>query len=192
MKVQSLIKPLNILSRSYKLEDLMRENEVLMVRAEDFNADECDKVLSEAEANILSILGEKKLKKRIFYILVESMQNITRHKAADHVPSDGTIPLLIIGKHGNKPYILTANPIENSNISYLQERIDTINSTGVGELRQLYRETLNERKFSDAGGANLGLIDIARKAGGELQYGFDTIDDKHSYFILKININAEV
>ena len=67
---------------------------------------------------------------------------------------------------------------------------DMINATGMGQLRQLYREALRDGSFSDAGGANLGLIDIARKAGGQMQYGFDAIDEDHSYFILKINIDA--
>jgi hypothetical protein len=70
--------------------------------------------------------------------------------------------------------------------------IDMINTTGVGELRQLYRQTLNNGEFNSCGGANLGLIDIARKAGGQMQYGFDKIDENHSYFILKINIDTEV
>lgn len=163
-----------------------------MICANDFNDKECDEHLAKAEAEVLTIMEEKKLKKRIFYILVESMQNITRHKASVHVPTDGSKPLLLIGKQGNTPYVLTANPIENAKINTLQERIDIINATGVGELRQLYRDALNDGDFNDAGGANLGLIDIARKAGGTLQYGFDQIDGKHSYFILKINISSDM
>ncbi|MGB0368820.1 MAG: DUF6272 family protein, partial [Flavobacteriales bacterium] len=46
-----------------------------------------------------------------------------------------------------------------------------------------------EGTFNESGGANLGLIDIVRKAGGQLQYGFEKIDESHSYFILKINIH---
>lgn len=190
MNVQTLVKPLIILSKNYKLDDLLRENEILMVCADDFSDEECDRVLQEAEAEVLTITEEKKLKKRIFYILVESMQNITRHKAADHVPTGGSTPMLVIGKHGENPYILTANPIDTNKISKLKESIDLINATGIGELRQLYRDTLNEGEFNESGGANLGLIDIARKAGGQLQYSFDPIDENHAYFILKINIDA--
>lgn len=190
MKVQTLVKPLIILGKNYKLDDLLKENEVLMVCADEFSDDECDRVLQEAEAEVLLITEEKKLKKRIFYILVESMQNITRHKASGVARTDESLPMLAIGRHRENPYILTANPVHNSKIAMLQESIDLINATGVGELRQLYRETLNEGEFNESGGANLGLIDIARKAGGQLQYGFDKIDDDHSYFILKINIDA--
>lgn len=192
MKVETITRPLKILYNNYRLEDLLTKNELLMVCADDFKDEDCDRHLAAAEAEVLSILEEKKLKKRIFYILVESMQNISRHKATVHVPTDGSKPILLIGKQDKTPYILTANPVKSSQIEGLQERIERINKTGVGKLRQLYRETLNDGKLSDAGGANLGLIDIARKAGGEMQYGFDPIDDEHSYFILKINIDADL
>ncbi len=192
MRVETIVKPLIILAQNYKLDDLLRENELLMICADEFNDENCDKHLAKAEAEVLSITEEKKLRKRIFYILVESMQNISRHKATVHVPTDGSKPLMLIGKHEKKPYVLTANPIETDKIPELQERIDLINRTGVGELRQLYRDVLNDGEMSDAGGANLGLIDIARKAGGQMQYGFDRIDEDHSYFILKINIDTEV
>ena len=191
MKVQTIVNPLRILSKSYKLDDLLHENELLMVCADDFNAEDCDKHLAAAEAKVLSITDKKKLRKRIFYILIESMQNISRHKATMQLPTDGSKPLLLIGKQEGMPYILTANPVKNNTIKDLEDRISLINKTGVVELRQLYRDTLNNGVMSQSGGANLGLIDIARKAGGEMQYGFDPIDDNHSYFILKINIDPE-
>lgn len=192
MNVKTIAKPMLILSKNYHIDDLLKENELLMVCADDFSDEECDRHLAAAEAEVLSIVEEKKLKKRIFYILVESMQNISRHKATVNVPTDGSKPILLIGKQNRTPYILTANPIKSDQIEELQERIELINKTGIGELRQLYRETLNDGARNDAGGANLGLIDIARKAGSKMQYGFDPIDDEHSYFILKINIDAEI
>jgi hypothetical protein len=190
MKVATLAKPLIILSENYRLEDILNNNEILMACAGNFSDTECDRHLQTAEAEVISIMEEKKLRKRIFYIIVESIQNISRHKATTEVEIDGSTPMLLIGKHRDYHYVLTANPIENDRIALLKERIDRINQTGTGELRQLYKETLSDGDFNQAGGANLGLIDIARKAGGQLQYGFDQIDAEHSYFILKINIDG--
>lgn len=190
MTTSTLVKPLIILSENYRLEDLLNNNEILLACAGAFSDEECDKHLQTAEAEVLSVMEEKKLRKRIFYIIVESIQNISRHKADTRIEADGSTPLLLIGKHRDYHYVLTANPIENEKIQVLKDRIDLINLTGGGKLRELYKETLNEGDFNLAGGANLGLIDIARKAGGQLQYGFDRIDAHHSYFILKINIDG--
>ena len=190
MRVQAIVKPMIILSQNYKLEELLRDNEVLMVHADEFNDAQCDRILTQVEAEVLALTEEKKLKKRIFYVLVESMQNITRHSASSKAMMVENLPMLALGRQKDNPYILTANPIHNDNIPKLKEHIDMINRTGMGELRQLYRDTLNDGGFNDAGGASLGLIDIVRKAGGQLQYGFDKIDTDHSYFILKINIEG--
>lgn len=192
MKVKTLVKPLSILSDNYKLDEQIKDNELLLVCADDFNDEACDRHLAAAEAKVLLLTDEKKLKKRIFYIIVESLQNISRHKADSQIIIDGSVPMMIIGKHNRRPYILTANPIENEKIDLLKEKIDIINATGLGDLRQLYKETLKEGSYNNAGGANLGLIDIARKAGGQLQYGFERINTELSYFILKINIEENV
>lgn len=192
MRVTTITKPLKVLAQNYKIEDILKDNRLLMVCSGEFTDKDCDKYLEEVEAEVLAITEEKKLRKRIFYILVESMQNISRHKAVETVPTDGSEPLLVVGKQEESPYIMTANAIEIEKINTLTEHIDLINETGVGELRQLYRSVLNDGNVNDAGGANLGLIDIARKAGGQLQYGFDPIDEKLSYFILKINIDTQI
>jgi hypothetical protein len=192
MKIATITKPLRVLAKNYKIEDILRDNRLLMVCTGEFTNDDCDRYLAEIEAEVQSITEEKKLRKRIFYILVESMQNISRHKASETIPTDGSEPLLVVGQQEAYPYIMTANAIENTKINKLTEHLDRINRTGIGELRQLYRSVLDEGKISEAGGANLGLIDIARKAGGRLQYGFDPIDNNLSYFILKVNIDTGV
>jgi hypothetical protein len=192
MKIATITKPLRVLAKNYKIEDILRDNRLLMVCTGEFTNDDCDRYLAEIEAEVQSITEEKKLRKRIFYILVESMQNISRHKASETIPTDGSEPLLVVGQQEAYPYIMTANAIENTKINKLTEHLDRINRTGIGELRQLHRSVLDEGKISEAGGANLGLIDIARKAGGRLQYGFDPIDNNLSYFILKVNIDTGV
>lgn len=190
MNEAAIAKPLMILSENYRLEDILKNNEVLFACEGEFTDQECDLYLQQAEAEILTIMEEKKLRKRIFYILVESIQNISRHKAIALPEANLSSPLLLIGKHRDYHYVLTANPIDNSKIEELKKRIDYVNLIGSGDLKHLYRETLNDSDFNMSGGANLGLIDIARKAGGQLQYGFDKRGETQSYFILKINIDS--
>lgn len=188
MKVKTLLKPLHILGDNYKLHDFINDNELLLVCADNFTDAECAKHLTNAEKEIQSLPAQKKTKKRVFYIIVESIQNIARHKSTLTTNQNNAIPMMVVGSHQNKPYVLTANPIENEKIDLLKAKIDIINKTGAGDLKKLYTETLNDGSFNDAGGANLGLIDMARKAGGQLQYGFEKINNTQSYFVLKINI----
>jgi hypothetical protein len=67
--------------------------------------------------------------------------------------------------------------------------IDNINSLNQDELKQLHKEKMRETAISDKGGAGLGFIDIARKTGNQLEYHFEPIDEKNSFFLLKTSIN---
>jgi hypothetical protein len=48
---------------------------------------------------------------------------------------------------------------------------------------------MRETAISEKGGAGLGFIDIARKTGNPLEYHFEPIDEKNSFFLLKTSIN---
>ena len=48
---------------------------------------------------------------------------------------------------------------------------------------------MRETAISDKGGAGLGFIDIARKTGSPLEYHFEPLDDKNSFFLLKTSIS---
>jgi hypothetical protein len=56
------------------------------------------------------------------------------------------------------------------------------------ELKEYYKEILNNDEFSDKGGGGLGMIDIARKSGQKLNFNFIEVDNQYSFFSLSIKI----
>lgn len=58
----------------------------------------------------------------------------------------------------------------------------------IQELKKLYRATLQQNPNEESKGAGLGIIDIARKSGKPIHYDIQTIDEKHSFFSLKAEI----
>jgi hypothetical protein len=46
-------------------------------------------------------------------------------------------------------------------------------------------------KFSEIGGAGIGLIDMARKSGNKLDYEFKPIDNRISFFSLVVRITIK-
>ena len=55
-------------------------------------------------------------------------------------------------------------------------------------LDDLYKKQMREGSISPRGGAGLGFIDISRKTGSKLEYKFESMDEKRSFFILKTYI----
>jgi len=140
-------------------------------------------ILSLAEKNIDKFGMPSKIKKRVFHIMVESIQNITRHQEA---PEDAPEATAIFGiqKRGPWYYVTTGNVIEKVKVSDLEGKLQKVNSLEQDELTQFYREILSDGKISTKGGAGLGLIEMARKSGNKLHYDFRNINKDLSFFYL--------
>jgi len=97
--------------------------------------------------------------------------------------------IFMIGKVDNEYSIITGNYILTSNVENLKVKLDRINEMTKEELKEYYKEILNNDTFSEKGGGGLGMIDIARKSGQKLNYNFMVADDKYSFFSLNIKIS---
>lgn len=126
--------------------------------------------------------------RRAYHILVEALQNITRHSDNLDEESRGNGIILFSDDQDNY-YIITGNKILNSKIDYLKNKIDSINATNKSDLREMRRAQMRDGEWSDKGGAGLGLIDMARKADGDILYYFEGIDGDYSFFVLKVTVN---
>ncbi len=152
------------------------------------NSDVVENILSLAETNFGDMKEKVLVRKRVYFIMVESLQNITRHQEIDADSSFDQYGLFIIrrGKFGY--YITSANLVKNENCAKLQERIDIINSKDSEELKMFSREVLTNGKYSTKGGAGLGLIEMARKSGNKLKYSFVPTKYGYTRFYMHIDI----
>lgn len=151
------------------------------------------KILFLADTNIAKVTYQQStLQKRIYYIMVEGLQNITRHQ--DEIANLNTEKypgIFAIQKNGERYYISTGNIVANDKIPALQEKLDTINSLNQDELKKFHREMLTTGSMSDKGGAGLGLIEMSRKSGNKLLYSFEQLDDEYTYFYLQTLIPTD-
>lgn len=167
----------------------MQDNELLLVYHDEFTNDSYDELLKLTELKISGMEGDKKLKKRVFHIMVECVQNISRHAAITSDFNSQTSSIFVIGRDNDHFFIITGNLIANDKIEPLKDRIERINNLDKEGLKELYKHTIENEDHNAAGGANLGLIDMARKAGGKIEYHFREVDKEHSFFTFKVNID---
>lgn len=158
-------------------------------------------VTSELLSSVLSIMEAKmdhmdespKMKKKMFNVLVECLQNLYHHiETTDdkqEAPIEMKSALFMIAKKDDHFSIRTGNYIEKDDAASLKERMDTINGMDKEELKKYYQDVLSNGTLSVKGTAGLGMIDIARKSGNKLEYQFLPIDDKTSFFCLNIKID---
>ncbi|MCO6500022.1 MAG: SiaB family protein kinase [Vicingus serpentipes] len=148
-------------------------------------------VLQIMETKMENLSEPPKIKKKVYNILVECLQNLYHHMDEDDPDTivNEKSALFMIKKSDEGEYsIMTGNYIGVENAEIMKSRLDKINEMDRDQLKTYYKEVLNNGEMSAKGGGGLGMIDIARKSGKKLEYNFDPIDDKVSFFSLNIKI----
>jgi len=145
-------------------------------------------ILSLTESNMSKFEDATKVKKKVFFIMMEGLQNITRHQDAERDTTPEKYGIFVFQKRATRYYITTGNLIDKTKTAALGKQLDKINSLEQEELKQYKKEMLITGHISDRGGAGLGLIEMARKSGRKLMYDFKDINDEFSYFYLHIDV----
>jgi len=172
----------------HQLHKTMVDNSLILVYEGEFTQEITKSVLSMAERNLDYMEEESSTKKKVFNVMVECLQNICKHtdKVADDKLWNSAI--FMIAKDSEYYSIVSGNAIENTAISFLEEKLEQINSLDREGLKHLYKDMLVKAQLSEKGGAGLGFVDIARKSGQKLEYYFDPINDQSSFFCFKTKI----
>ncbi|MBK6264250.1 hypothetical protein JKA74_04315 [Marivirga sp. S37H4] len=146
-------------------------------------------LLSLAESKLAMVEYNSRLKKKVFHILVEVLQNIY-HNYNDMLkaPDNYQEVFLMIVREDKSYNIVAGNYMQQAHIQKLKQRIDQVNAMDPESLRAKYRIKLDEGEFTEIGRAGLGIMDMVRKSGQPLEYDFLSVDKEYSFFSLKINI----
>lgn len=178
----------------FDIYDKMERNNILLSFKGEITSDLLTSILQIMENKMDNMQEEPKMKKKVYNVLVECLQNLYHH-LDDVAESDGIdkvrSAIFMIGKQETKYSIFTGNYILNENIHGLKSRLDEVNSLNKEELKEYYKKVLNNGEMSLKGGGGLGMIDIARKTGEKLEYNFLDIDNKVSFFTLNIKVTHQ-
>ena len=145
-------------------------------------------ILALAEANFTDSKEQILVRKRVYFIMVECLQNITRHQDIYDDPDFDQSALFIMKRKEQSYSITSANLIFDNAIEPLREKIDKINAMDADQLKEYSKEVLSNGTFSNKGGAGLGLIEMARKSGSKFQYEFIPAKYGMSMFYMNLEI----
>ena len=183
---------INLIKSVLSLHDEMASNGFSLVYEGEFSHEVMKMFTSMAERDMDKSNEDKAVKRKVFHVMVECLQNMTKH--SDDVDQNDGIGngLFIVGKKDGYWSVITANRILKEKIEGLKKSIDNINSLNKEDLNALYKKQIREGSLSEKGGAGLGLIDIARKTGRQLDYQFLPLEDNENYFfLLKVRIDSK-
>ena len=171
-------------------EDLNRGN-IIIVHHGMVNQELVRAFLSLAREKFKNTGDKKVVKKRVFNIMVECLQNINRHNV--EVPNGKNISsIFMIGIEDEDYFVITGNVMMKKNVSDLEGQIKKINTLDLEGISQEYAVVIKGGRIHERGGAGLGLLDIARRSGQKLEYSFKDIDESFSFFSLMTRVRREL
>jgi hypothetical protein len=185
------LKPLDLYKVDFAKNHLLNSPDVDMeyIYRGYFSDEVIDHILVLVERQ-LEFNGEShKIRKKAYNVMVEGLQNITRHQINSENDID-KIGIFCLKKIDNKYYITTGNQVSNTDVSKLTTMLDKLNGMNKEELRKYYVDLLNNGTFSDKGGAGIGLVDMARRSESKLYYNFKKVDEDNMFFYLKICLDS--
>lgn len=128
--------------------------------------------------------------KRVLLIMIESLENIMKHGCSHASETEALINSSVLITLKERTYsIYTTNCISNRNIPEFKKKVDYLNGLDSSQLKILYKETITNGEFSDAGGAGLGLIEIVKISGNPIDYRFEPVNDQYTLFHQTVTID---
>jgi hypothetical protein len=171
------------------LENLMAENNIFMIWSGHITEGIGEEVLSLAEARLNENDVDTDVRRKVFNILVEMLENVSKYNPGRDLEEKYGMPLALVRLIDGKFFLTTGNLILNSRTFELKEKIDKISGYNKKELKELFYSSLSEQTIDTDSTGNMGLLDMARKSGNKLKYQFERVNDLYSYFMLTAGVN---
>lgn len=188
--------PLRMIERIYDLYDALERQRILLSFKGDLSSELVTALLGLVERKMEVIEPDAKARKRVFNVVMECLQNLYHHNqrpASQALVAPSTAEphgVVMIAQLVDGYSILTGNFMAGNDVKRVKDHLDRINAMTPEELRAFYRTTLNNGLFSQQGGGGLGMIEIARKSGGKLEYGFVPFNEDSAFFSLNVNVTT--
>jgi len=163
-------------------------SELILANCGDLSEDNVDSILSYVEIRLKKDGEPKGLIKKVFTIVVESLQNIRIHGTDD---SEGVkASFIVIGREKQSYQIWAGNLTASNMVGEIKTSISKIKGLKPSAIRQVYLKLLSFGKFTDKGGGGLGLITIALKSDNNVRFAFEKINENLMLFKLNARVSA--
>lgn len=167
------------------LNKIMSAHNFMLCYKGNFNQNMIKSILSMTEKKMNSTEEDVIVKKKVFNVLVECLQNISKSS----MMIEGAQALLMIGKSGENYEIYSGNVIQKNKKGELKQILNSIASFGKDELKRLYKLLMINDNLFNNNSIEVALIDIAKKTGNNIIYEFKDLDESTTFFSLKTVIN---
>jgi hypothetical protein len=174
-------------NRTFDLYKMLVDQQVILAYEGMFDQEVIKSFLGMTEKKLAGDGIDEATRKKLFNVLMEALQNISKHQKTNNTADENAI--FILASTDLKYYVVTGNYMETDKIPIIKNKLDLVNSLDKEGLKEIYKKARLNSVISDVGGAGLGFIDMARKSGNKLQYQFTAKENNSSFFVLMATIS---
>ena len=161
------------------------DKNVLVLYKGDFSQQSMHPVLGMIESNLKRDAEKYYLRKKVFYLLVELLQNMSKHALEKNGSRQG---IVVISKKNQNYYIYSGNFISLPKAEALKSYLNKIYGMNKDQLSILYTDQLLDGNTRPKGGAGLGLIDMIRYSTDKPSFNFSAHDAESVFFSFGFSI----
>ncbi|HUX97858.1 MAG TPA: SiaB family protein kinase [Bacteroidales bacterium] len=151
-----------------------------------------DQLLKRLKKSDSYISLDKTTAKRVYSILVECLENISKHSEKSITSDSEDQPYILVTRTMTKVMIRTGNPVSESKALQLCNRLDHINQVDDTELNRLYDDMINKKTDRNGNGAGLGFMLMKFKSGNPIEYSLYKTDGELLFFEFRIKVNKYI
>lgn len=169
----------------------MKSYDVVINHKGYLSLDAIDSILHRLKTYLSHKQPDKLLRKRVYSLSVECLDNIYKHSDLNEEDHELLIkfpPRFIVERIAENFLIHTGNIVMNLNMNEIISRLENLNKLEFDEVNDLYKKSLANAEISDKGGAGLGLIVMSKFTKQKIRFDFEKINDKFSYFAMQLNL----
>lgn len=127
------------------------------------------------------------LRKRLFNVLVEGLENMHRHTLPEH--QESSFAALVVDADGYRLLFVNALPVAMA--ALLTHRVDILNEMDEEALRSHYLKLLASEGRTERGGAGLGLLTMARKSARPIVVQVRNLDGMHAMIAMELRVDRK-
>ncbi len=178
----------NLNTNSFKecidIRNCMLENNFFLIYKGDVSMSIIIPLLDVVENSFEGTSEEIQSNKKVFLVLTEFLQNISKHSATISNKHEG---LVLIGEKDSNYLIGGVNYVEKHEVERLKKLLDIYSNSDIDSLNEAYRKILRTGDPDNKDGSSLGLIEMARRCS-KMEYDFRESSNGLVKFTLTIQL----
>lgn len=163
----------------------MMDEQIILLRKGSFSQEVVLPLIDLIEGNLKLQKDISMSRSTAIYLLVELLQNISKHGKAMTEEKEGIFQIAVKDGH----YVFTTgNYIDTMKAAELKQKLDTISKLDKKQLLELYAQTLRSDRAEDSRNAGIGLIEMCKYSKSPIEYSFYPVDETTQLYYLSVTM----